>query len=1219
MKAGASHMITFPSYYHTCSIRTVQAIIEHCADVNAVNNRGQTPLWFACADGQDSFVKILLDAGAEPNIADDYGDSCLHAAIRGQCNTETIQKIVDHGAHVNVLNKDGATPLLLACSTAQAEAVRLLLKSKADPDIADADGDAGLHAATAADCSKETLQEVIDFGADMNAVNKRGRTALLLSCVYRQTDSVKILLKAGADPTIADEEGFSCLHAAIDGRCSTAVLQALLHHGARIDAARKDGTNALLRACTTGQSESVRFLVEAGADVSITKRDGNTCLHIAVKGKCSKAAVQKIIGKGVKVNKVNNRGETALLLACESAQAETVKLLLTEGADPKIHEGEGNTSLHAAVYGCCTNDILQEIIAHKIHLDAQNIHGKTALFLACSYRRQEFVKILLEAGSNPNIADNKGDTCLHATITGGCSKWIIRTLIENGAYVNATNKDNTTVLMKACGNGKAGTINVLLDAGADPNITDVYGYTCLSYASYGKCSKDDLQAIIDSRVDVNATSKQNKTALIWACEKGNVHAINVLLNAGADPNIVDVNGETCLVKAISARCNKQALQAIIDHGVDVNATSKLDQMALMVASRTGNVDAINALLYARDDLHIANDDRDICLLVAAREGYSKEVLQALINHGADVNATDKTNISRYKQTVLMNACEKGNEDAINVLLHAGADTTISDTDGYTCLHKAVNAGCNKQTLQALINHGADVNATSKLGNTALNIACWKGNVEAIDVLLHAGADTTISDTDGYTCLHKAVNAGCNKQTLQALINHGADVNATSKLDRTALKIACKKGNVDAIDVLLHAGADTTISDTDGYTCLHKAVNAGCNKQTLQALINHGADVNATSKLGNTALNIACWKGNVEAIDVLLHAGADTTISDTDGYTCLHKAVNAGCNKQTLQALINHGADVNATSKLDRTALKIACRKGNVDAIDVLLHAGADTTISDIGGYTCLHRAVGAGCNKQTLQALINHGADVNATRNLGHTALNIACEKGNVDAIDVLLHAGADTTISDTNGCTCLHKAVDAGCNKQTLQALINYGADVNATSKKLGDTALKIACVNGNVDAINVLLNARDDLHIANDDRYVHFRVASRGGYSNEVFRALINHGADGDARNVKNCKEVFRAQINNDADVDARNAKYLRMLMWMWMCVGLGSVLVAVFHYTVLGLDSRLNGALLDMTNVLLILALVIILIPCIFLFCLPYVIFRYSFGYLSCVTLR
>ena len=445
----------------------------------------------------------------------------------------------------------------------------------ADPNIAYADGDSSLHSAIGADCTKETIQEIIDHGADVDAVNKRGRTALLLGCFYRQLDSVKVLLGAGADPTIADEEGFSCLHAAIDGYCSKDTLQALIDHGAHVDATRKDGTNALLRACTTGQSESLMFLVEAGADVSITKPDGSTYLHTAVKGDCSKEALQKIIEQGViNVNVVNRQYETALLLACESTQTNIVNLLLRKGVDPNISDIQGSTSLHAAVHGCCANETLQDIINHKVQLDYQDNDGKTALLLSSSYRQQESLKFLLEAGSNPNIVDNDGDTCLHAAVKGGCSKTIIYAIIDHDAHVNATNKDNQTALAIACVKKNVNAINVLLNAGANPNITDADGDTCLHTAALKECSKEVLHAVIDHGVDVNATNKENQTALTVACINKDESAINVLLNARTNPNIVNDNGDTCLHVAVIKECSKEVLQAIIDHAVDVNATNK---------------------------------------------------------------------------------------------------------------------------------------------------------------------------------------------------------------------------------------------------------------------------------------------------------------------------------------------------------------------------------------------------------------------------------------------------------------------------------------------------------------------------------------------------------------------------------------------------------------------------------------------------------------------
>ena len=252
VKLGAGYTSSLLTPYQTCSVQTVQAIINHGADLNALTNRGQTALWFACVDGHDRFVKILVDTGADPNITDKHRNSCLHAAIHGQCSTETIQKILDYGVHVNAINNDGATPLLLAYSTAQAESVELLLTFGADPNIPDADGDTSILNAIEGYCSVNTMQNLIDKGAKVNTTNNKGLTALLKACAYRHIDIVKVLLGAGADPTIVDDIHYSSLHAAVDGRCSKDTLQALIDHGTHIDATRKDGTNTLLRACTTG-------------------------------------------------------------------------------------------------------------------------------------------------------------------------------------------------------------------------------------------------------------------------------------------------------------------------------------------------------------------------------------------------------------------------------------------------------------------------------------------------------------------------------------------------------------------------------------------------------------------------------------------------------------------------------------------------------------------------------------------------------------------------------------------------------------------------------------------------------------------------------------------------------------------------------------------------------------------------------------------------------
>ena len=1109
--------------YHACSAQTVRAIIDHSADVNAVNNRGQTALWFACCDGQESFVRILLDTGADPNIADQYGESCLHAAIHGQCSTETIQEILDHGAHVNAANKEGTTPLLLACSIAQLEAVKHLLGAKADPNRAYPDGDACLHAAIAADCSKETIQELIDHGAEVNNVNKRGRTALLLGCFYRQMDSIKVLLEAGANPSIADEEGFSCLHAAIDGICSRDTLQALIDHGAHIDATRKDGTNALLRACTTGQSDSVTFLLESGADVNIAKANGNTCLHEAINGNCNGDALQKIVQQGVDVNFVNSKSETALIHACHKAQAESIKILLEKGADPNISNADDHTCLHAAVHGCCTNETLQEIITHHAHLDAQDTDGATALFLACGYRQHGTIKILLEAGCNPNSAANKGITCLMAAVFAGCSKNIIRSIISHGANVNATTISNESALSVACKMKYMDIIRVLLHSGANPNIAVNHGDTCLQRAICAGCTKEVIQAIIDHSADVNATNKKNVTALMLACEIGNKDAINVLLNAGANPDIAaaydydddyeefnddeddDGGGDTCLHYAVKYDCCTEVLQAIISHGGDVNATNKRNVTPLMRACEKGNKDTINVLLNAGADPNITHADGETCLHDSARNAScSKEVLQAIISHGADVNATDKNG-----RTALSCASGRGNADAIDVLLKAGADPNIRDGVGDTCLHESALG----QFAESSINDCTDVNVTNITNQSALVLVCRKPGLVAVSVLLKSVTDPNVADTNRDSLHCDPIHNHISKELSQTVTELGAKLYVLKGGGSAATKLyTCNTKHNESMKAILRSGADTTIANMFGDTCLHhflhrEYLSNEYDHETLQMLLDHGAPVNATNKNHQTAYMLACHQGNIDAMCAFVNAGADPNITDSWGNTSLHLVAQGGSGKLVLERLMEHSANVNAMNNKGATAIMLACEAGqteavNTDAINVLLNAGADPDIVDAYGETCLHCAARNNCCTEIFQAIISHGGDVNATGKNNRTALLIACEKGNKIATNVLLNAGADPNITDCNGEMCLHYAVLYDCCTEILQAVISHGGDVNATNKR-NVTALMYACRKGNTDTINVLLNVGADPNIADaeGETCLHFAAAAyhdNGDYCN-------------------------------------------------------------------------------------------------------------------------
>ena len=204
-----------------------------------------------------------------------------------------------------------------------------------------------------------------------------------------------------------------------------------------------------------------------------------------------------------------------------------------------------------------------------------------------------------------------------------------------------------------------------------------------------------------------------------------------------------------------------------------------------------------------------------------------------------------------------------------------------------------------------------------------------------------------------------------------LLDHGVPVNATDRNHQTAYMVACHQGIIDAMCLLVNAGADPNIADSWGNTGLHLVVQGCCNKHVLAKLMDHGADVNAMNNEGATTLMLACETGQRESLNALLSAGTDTSIVDVHGDTCLHKLIHREHDHEALQMLLDHGVPVNATNKSHQTAYMLAYHQGNIDAMSVLLEAGADPSItSNEDGDANLHHTDG-GCSRNvTLQTIM---------------------------------------------------------------------------------------------------------------------------------------------------------------------------------------------------------------------------------------------------------
>ena len=182
--------------------------------------------------------------------------------------------------------------------------------------------------------------------------------------------------------------------------------------------------------------------------------------------------------------------------------------------------------------------------------------------MGCKMRNIDAINTDMNAYNNPHFADVYGATSIHCAIIGSCSTEVLQVILDHGADVNAANEKNETALILASQKGSEDAINALIAAKADPNMSDIYGNTCLHYAVDGDCSKEIIQTLIDHGVDGNEANIDNVTGLMLACNVGNIDAIGVLLNARANPDIISTNGDAIVHHTDSRRLRNFSLQTI---------------------------------------------------------------------------------------------------------------------------------------------------------------------------------------------------------------------------------------------------------------------------------------------------------------------------------------------------------------------------------------------------------------------------------------------------------------------------------------------------------------------------------------------------------------------------------------------------------------------------------------------------------------------------------
>ena len=434
---------------------------------------------------------------------------------------------------------------------------------------------------------------------------------------------------------------------------------------------------SLVDAIKSGNTASVRALLKTRVNVNAPESDGMTALHWAVRGNDIETA-RLLIRAGANAKAANRYGVTPLSLAALNGNAAIAELLIKAGADPNAASPEGETPVMTAARAGGA-EVVNVLAAHGANLNAQEKwQGQTALMWAAAENHPAAIKALVERGADMKIRSKEWQFPEYRYQTNGMAVFQLphggwtalmyaarqdavdaaAALADLHVDLNAGDPDGTTALQLAIINVHYDLADILLQKGADPNVTDRSGMTA-------------LYAAVDMRAPANMLTRPEPKI------RGRMDAagmIKSLLAHGADPN-------ARLKKPIIGRHQNLVGDASLGEGTT----------ALMRAAKGGDLAVLRLLLDGGADATITQKDRTTSAMIAsaspAKEPDALEAVKLLAERGVDIDAFNANG-----QTVLHNAAGRGYDSIVKYVAEKGAKLDRTDRQRRTALDIALGGG-----------------------------------------------------------------------------------------------------------------------------------------------------------------------------------------------------------------------------------------------------------------------------------------------------------------------------------------------------------------------------------------------------------------------------------------------------------------------------------------------------------------------------------------------
>lgn len=661
-----------------------------------------------------------------------------------------------------------------------------------------------------------------------------------------------------------------------------------------------------------------------------------------------------------------------------------------------------------------------------------------------------------------------------------------------------------------------------------------------------------------SHQEFSETSEQQQEKdahFLHAAKEGNLASLDLLLQAGANLNVTNIDGDSAMHLAIR-HGHINVISRLIEWGVDTHVqiqnplfsfltatdnwsnsghsdgfASREQMYALAYAALHGQIEVMNFFSSQGTQSDQKNDERETAKLFAVLGGHL-DVLKMLIDEDGvqkPVQDDDSSicnaliNIAAakgdleimlylfgkgflYDQNTFIAAADRGQTHILDLLV--AIDPVFADRLSGEMLFHASAKGQAQFILKLLKHNFSTQNLYSGdyLGRTVLHGAAWGGHVDLLNVFVDFNKVNLNLASKVYkeTALHIAARKG-HLDVVNRLIQLHADISLTDSCGRTALLLAAKKGHLNVIKRLLDCGADSEATDEFGNNVLLIAAEEG-RHDVVSHFCNLGFDINSIDKFGRSALHHAAENGNLQLVKFLVAKGIHTHLISTNGLTALHTAF-LNDHLTIANYLIKHGASINPSDQNSQFVLFEVIEKGNIKTLKRLTELGFDLNSCNEKQNSLLHIAV-IEKRIEMVGFLINAGLDINAVNSNLNTPLHLAARLDQPIILKHLIGAKANLNKVDNHGNTALHIASECGLT-ENLVLLIKAGAEINKANND-GETVLHCRLFSLDwAEVITVLVDAGANIEAVQNTGETPLINAAKFGHINKL-NVLIDKGAN-------------------------------------------------------------------------------------------------------------